>query len=345
MSRSGSQGKWVASFVKEKDIKELREAGYLSADVAHRIPAKKQASLLAATAQATEVSELKRKLELADEDLIRINMRFDEAQGSAAEVETLKGDLARAKEQARVSQAAADKAAADLKAEQVACRRYEERVTEVEQELKDATDKCEALEEKNKAQAADLTKALQGAKEARTESRAAREEIKQAEQIAANAFADLPKSAADASQYFRAQEGNTTAKLFWSQYLALERPALLNDQMMQLAELHRMSGLAMKYVIVRLWPTEPIPSSYFGLVKRLTNALPRIEAVKRSACIEGARMVFARVKMQWAKIKATVAAEGPPEGKDHRKPEQYFDDVLEGARIVEGQCSKDIVFE
>ena len=26
----------------EKDIKELREAGYLSADVAHRIPAKKQ---------------------------------------------------------------------------------------------------------------------------------------------------------------------------------------------------------------------------------------------------------------------------------------------------------------
>ena len=26
----------------EKDIKELREAGYLSADIAHRIPAKKQ---------------------------------------------------------------------------------------------------------------------------------------------------------------------------------------------------------------------------------------------------------------------------------------------------------------
>ena len=42
MSGFGSQGKWVASSVTEKDIKELWEAGYLSADVAHRIPAKKQ---------------------------------------------------------------------------------------------------------------------------------------------------------------------------------------------------------------------------------------------------------------------------------------------------------------
>ena len=38
------------------------------------------ASLLAATAQANEVSELQRKLKLADEDLVCINKRFDEAQ-------------------------------------------------------------------------------------------------------------------------------------------------------------------------------------------------------------------------------------------------------------------------
>ena len=131
-----------------------------------------------------------------------------------------------------------------------------------------------------------LTKALQEAKEARTESRAAREEIKQAEQIAVgkpfllqskfggqkyalltrlwsslDAFMDLPKSVADAAQYFRAQERNTMEKLFWSQCLAPERPALLNNKMMQLAELHRMSGLAMKDIIVRLWPAGPIPSS------------------------------------------------------------------------------------
>ena len=40
-----------------------------------------------------------------------------------------------------------------------------------------------------------------------------------------------------------------------------------------------------------------------------------------------------------------LAAEGPPVGKEHRKPELYFDDVLEGTCIVAGQCAKDIVFE
>ena len=40
----------------------------------------KHASLLAATAQAAEVSELQWKLRLADEDLIRNNKRFDEGQ-------------------------------------------------------------------------------------------------------------------------------------------------------------------------------------------------------------------------------------------------------------------------
>ena len=59
-------------------------------------------------------------------------------------------------------------------------------------------------------------------------------------------------------------------KLFWSQYLASEHPTLLKNQMMQLAELHRMSSSAMKDIIVRLWPAGPIPSSYFGLVKRLS---------------------------------------------------------------------------
>ena len=74
--------------------------------------------------------------------------------------------------------------------------------------------------------------------------------------------------------------------------------------------------------------------------------MPRIDAIKRSVCIEGAQRAFARVKVHWAKMKATVVAvEGPPEGKDHHAPEQYLSNVLEGARLVEGQCSKDIRFE
>ena len=101
----------------------------------------------------------------------------------------------------------------------------------------------------------------------------------------------------------------------------------------------------MKDFIVRLWPADLIPSSYFGLVQRLMSAYPRLEAVKRSVCVEGARMAFARVKTHWAKLDAKkLMTEGPPEGKEHRRPEHYFDGVLEGSRLAAGQCSKDIIF-
>ena len=101
----------------------------------------------------------------------------------------------------------------------------------------------------------------------------------------------------------------------------------------------------MKDLIIRLWPTEVIPNSYFGLAKRLVNACPRLDAVKWSVYIEGARMAFARVKVQWAKMNAVkLATEEPPVGKEHRTPERHFDDVLEGSRIVAGQCVKDIIF-
>ena len=116
--------------------------------------------------------------------------------------------------------------------------------------------------------------------------------------------------------------------------------------MTQWAELHRISGAAMKDVVVRLWPTEPTPNSYFSLVQRLVDAVPRIDAVKRSTCIEGARMALARVNTYWAKMKATnIAVKSSPEGKDHHTPKHYFGDVLAGARLIEGQCSKDIMFE
>ena len=65
-----------------------------------------------------------------------------------------------------------------MKAEQATRRQVEERVSVVEQELKDVTRKCKSLEEENIAKATRLTKALVVAKEARSESRAAREEVR-----------------------------------------------------------------------------------------------------------------------------------------------------------------------
>ena len=39
---SGAGGKWMCSSIKKEDIKKLREAGYLSKDIAHRLPTEGQ---------------------------------------------------------------------------------------------------------------------------------------------------------------------------------------------------------------------------------------------------------------------------------------------------------------
>ena len=82
------------------------------------------------------------------------------ADGAAA-VETLRAELARAKEQARVSDVAALKAVGELKAEQAARRRSKEKIAQMATELEDAANRRELLEKENQAKAADLKKALE----------------------------------------------------------------------------------------------------------------------------------------------------------------------------------------
>ena len=73
----------------------------------------------------------------------------------------------------------------------------------------------------------------------------------------------------------------------------------------------------MKDFIVRMWPGEPLPDSYFGLIKQMVNVCPWLEVIKRSVCIEGAHRVFACAKMHWAKLDAEkLVKDGPPEGKE-----------------------------
>ena len=123
----------------------------------------------------------------------------------------------------------------------------------------------------------------------------------------------------DAAAFYRAEEGSSTEKVFWSQYAGAEHPMPLSDQLKQLVELHRAAEVAMKDFIVRMWPGEPLPASYFGLIKRMVNACPRLKVIKQSVCIEGARRAFARAKMHWAKLDAKkLVKDGPPEGKVHR---------------------------
>ena len=56
-------------------------------------------------------------------------------------------------------------------------------------------------------------------------------------------------------------------------------------------------------------------------------------------------MAFARAKVHWGKMDTEkLMTKGPPMGKEHRKPELYYDSVLKGSRLVAEQCAKDIIF-
>ena len=156
---------------------------------------------------------------------------------------------------------------------------------------------------------------------------------------------ELPCSISDAAKFYRAEEKGIAEKLFWSLYLALVYPVPFADQLKQLIELHKVAELAMKDLIIQLWPAEPIPSSYFGLMKRLVSACPRLDVIKRSVCIEGARMAFAHAKVHWGKMDAEkLMIGGPPEGKEHRKPELYYESVLKGSCLAAEQCTEDVIF-
>ena len=78
----------------------------------------------------------------------------------AAVVEILRAELARAKEQAQFSNAAAEKASTKLKTEQAARRQDEEKISTMAFELKNATSRCEFLEKENEAKMAELDQAL-----------------------------------------------------------------------------------------------------------------------------------------------------------------------------------------
>ena len=236
-------------------------------------------------------------------------------------------------------------------------------------ELKDTADLCRLLEKENRAKATNLEKATMANKDTRSAMRAKKEELREAEDIvagksftlqrkfedpryappdrlwsSADAYMDLAASAVDAAEYFRDQTDQEVDKLFWSQFNVPERPLPLTDQLAEWAELNRLSGLATRSVVDQLWPEKPKPNSYFSLVQQVLGAVPRIDAMKRSACIEGFRMALARVKAYWAEMDATtVAAQGSAIGRV--AAEHYFEEVLEGARSIEAQCSKNIMFE
>ena len=113
-----------------------------------------------------------------------------------------------------------------------------------------------------------------------------------------------------------------------------------------MVELHKAAKVAMKDLIVRIWPGELLPTSYFGLIKRMVDACTWLEVIKRSVCIEGARRAFGHAKVHWGKLDAEkLITYAPPAGKEYRTPEMYYRTVLKGARKIADECPRDVIVE
>ena len=98
-------------------------------------------------------------------------------------MENLRAELARAKEQTRKSDAAAVKAAKELKAEHVAHCQSKKEMAEMAIKLKDATDRCRLLEQEDRTAQKDLEKIAAEAKDTRSAMRTMKEELCQAGHI------------------------------------------------------------------------------------------------------------------------------------------------------------------
>ena len=106
--------------------------------------------------------------------------------------------------------------------------------------LRDTVDRCQFLEEENRAKATDLEKATMAAKDTRSAMRAKKEELREAGDIVvgkpfllrrkfgdpwyapldwlwslAGTYLDLTASAIDAAEYFQDQIDREVDKLFW----------------------------------------------------------------------------------------------------------------------------------
>ena len=133
-------------------------------------------------------------------------------------------------------------------------------------------------------------------------------------------------------------------ELYWSQFHSPERPLPLTDRLAEWAELNRLSGLAMTDIVTHVWPERHKPTSYFGLLQQFLGAVLHIKVMKRSTCIEGARMALAHVKTHWTEMDTTaVATQGSDESR--LPAEHYFGEVMRGARVIESRCSKNITFK
>lgn len=287
---------------------------------------------------------------------------------ATAELDALKVELQRARQEAEQQKATVAKASKELAEEKVAHGKDQAQVIEVEDILKGVYLEHDTLQEDQKKAAAEFEKLKSAHAEFQSQARADHEVLQQVRQIAASksyllqcvfdrngsiqlthlwrsieAFTELFRSASHAGCHYATQDGHSMERSFWQKFQTPSHPPLINDQTKKLMQLYCMVKPAIEDLCVHLWLVEPLPTSFFGLVARLQDAGPRALYWKWSACLEGAQMAYACVKTHYPRIDMRLMALGPPEGKA-RTPEEFMPDVMVVARITEPCCSQNTLY-
>lgn len=176
--------------------------------------------------------------------------------GVEKDLAVLRTELEKSWSEAEQQKAAALQSAKELAEEQKTRRAAQARISKVEEDLKSVYTERDALKVNLEKNASELKKSSADYLEAVTQARAAKEELRQATNIAAGkpyllqcvfgsqafpeltqnwrisgAFSDLPRNVEEACRYFSGCDDESAQKSFWMQFQDLPRPALVGDQL------------------------------------------------------------------------------------------------------------------
>lgn len=177
-----------------------------------------EASSSYASANSSELEEVKRRLAQAEQDA-------EKAEAAEKRLADARAELERARIEAEQLKASAQENVRLLAEEQKTHKAAQARITEVEGDLLALVTERETLKTAQEKDAAELTKLAWERQEAVSRANAAKDKLQQATEIAVGAFADLPRSVEEACQHFGASAAPAEPqKAFWLQFQDPARP-------------------------------------------------------------------------------------------------------------------------
>ena len=126
-----------------------------------------------------------------------------------------------------------------------------------------------------------------------------------------------------------------------------EMSGSLGDLLQELSQMHERAWQAMRSVAKALWPSDVHTESMEGLADLFKGAWSRFEQWKTSACREGAREAWARVKTRYTGLYPNHMARIAPQGLDGKEipVSLVYDQVKVAAKYSQQDCKLDSLLD